>query len=58
MEQERLAEDRGTRARLVAANAAAQEFYAERLAQPDAEAAREYLTERGFDGRAATSPHP
>lgn len=45
--------DRGTRARLVAANAAAQEFYAERLAQPDAEAAREYLASRDFDGRAA-----
>ncbi|MDN5760391.1 MAG: DNA primase, partial [Tomitella sp.] len=45
--------DRGTRARLVAANAAAQEFYAERLAQPDAVAAREYLASRDFDGRAA-----
>ncbi|QDQ97999.1 DNA primase [Tomitella fengzijianii] len=45
--------DRGTRARLVAANAAAQEFYAERLAQPDAEAARAYLRERDFDAEAA-----
>lgn len=45
--------DKGTRARLVAANAAAQEFYAERLADPEAEAARAYLTERDFDGRAA-----
>ncbi len=45
--------DRGTRARLVAANAAAQEFYAERLGQPDAEAARTYLQERDFDGNAA-----
>ncbi|WP_182346890.1 DNA primase [Tomitella gaofuii] len=45
--------DRGTRARLVAANAAAQEFYAERLAQPDAEAARAYLSERDFDAEAA-----
>ncbi|MGB3697696.1 MAG: DNA primase [Gordonia sp. (in: high G+C Gram-positive bacteria)] len=45
--------DRGTRARLVAANAAAQQFYAEQLAGPDAQAAREFLTERGFDGNAA-----
>ncbi|WP_200175676.1 DNA primase [Tomitella cavernea] len=45
--------DRGTRARLVAANAAAQEFYAERLAQPDAEAARAYLRDRDFDAEAA-----
>ncbi|EOM75773.1 DNA primase [Rhodococcus rhodnii] len=41
--------DRGTRARLVAANAAAQEFYAERLRSPEAQAARDYLTERNFD---------
>ncbi len=34
--------DRGTRARLVAANAAAQEFYAARLKEPDAQAARDY----------------
>ncbi|WP_068278291.1 DNA primase [Aldersonia kunmingensis] len=45
--------DRGTRARLVAANAAAQEFYAARLREPDAEAARKYLTERNFDAAAA-----
>jgi len=45
--------DRGTRARLVAANAAAQEFYAEQLATPEARAARDYLTERNFDRSAA-----
>src|SRR5918997_7004948 len=32
--------ERGTRTRLVAANAAAQEFYAARLREPEAEAAR------------------
>ncbi|MGM7644440.1 DNA primase [Nocardia sp. JW2] len=41
--------DRGTRSRLVAANAAAQEFYAARLYEPEAEAARKYLTDRNFD---------
>ncbi len=45
--------DRGTRARLVAANAAAQQFYAEQLRSPDAQAARDYLTERNFDQAAA-----
>ncbi|MFT3900439.1 MAG: DNA primase [Gordonia sp. (in: high G+C Gram-positive bacteria)] len=45
--------DRGTRARLVAANAAAQKFYAEQLRTPDAQTARDYLTERDFDGQAA-----
>ncbi|MFC4755336.1 DNA primase [Dietzia aurantiaca] len=42
--------DRGTRSRLAQANAAAQKFYAERLRE-DAEAqiARDFLTERGFD---------
>ncbi|NGP09229.1 DNA primase [Rhodococcus sp. 14C212] len=45
--------DRGTRARLVAANAAAQEFYAEQLRTPGAQAARDYLTERSFDESAA-----
>ncbi|TSE00079.1 DNA primase [Skermania sp. ID1734] len=47
--------DRGTRARLVAANAAAQEFYAARLREPDAAAARKYLTDRNFDGAAAAA---
>ena len=45
--------DRGSRARLVAANAAAQEFYAARLQEPDAEVARAYLSERNFDAAAA-----
>ena len=42
--------DRGTRSRLAQANAAAQKFYAERF-RDDAEAqvARDFLTERGFD---------
>ena len=44
--------DRGTRSRLVAANKAAAEFYAAQLATPGAQAARDYLTERGFDDAA------
>ncbi|MGW4367950.1 DNA primase [Nocardia takedensis] len=43
---------RGTRARLVAANAAAAEFYRQRLhTDSEAAAARQYLTERNFDAR-------
>lgn len=45
--------DRGTRSRLVAANAAAHEFYMSKLREPEAETARQYLTERNFDGAAA-----
>ncbi|MDO3648581.1 DNA primase [Nocardia mangyaensis] len=45
--------DRGTRSRLVAANAAAHEFYVAQLREPEAEAARAYLTERNFDAAAA-----
>ncbi|WP_062991198.1 DNA primase [Nocardia anaemiae] len=45
--------DRGTRARLVAANAAAHEFYMAKLREPDAEVARKFLTDRNFDGNAA-----
>ncbi|EYT64456.1 DNA primase [Dietzia sp. UCD-THP] len=42
--------DRGTRSRLVQANAAAQQFYAERLREdPEAETARAFLIDRGFD---------
>jgi len=41
--------DRGSRSRLIAANAAAQEFYAEALKSPEAAAARQYLLERNFD---------
>ncbi|MFC4372546.1 DNA primase [Nocardia halotolerans] len=45
--------DRGTRSRLVAANAAAHEFYVAQLREPEAEAARRYLTERNFDAAVA-----
>lgn len=45
--------DRGSRSRLLAANAAAQEFYAEALASDEAAEARKYLTERNFDATAA-----
>lgn len=45
--------DRGTRARLVAANAAAAKFYQEKLQTPEAQAARDYLAERDFDAAAA-----
>ncbi len=47
--------DRGTRSRLVAVNTAAQQLFAEHLAAPEAELARTYLTERGFDAAAATT---
>lgn len=50
-----VARDRGTRSRLVAVNAAAQEFYAARLGEPDAARARDYLSERGFDRAAAAT---
>ncbi|MGH3466178.1 MAG: DNA primase, partial [Thermocrispum sp.] len=45
--------DRGTRARLVEAHRAAQEFYAEQLLSPEARLARDFLNERGFDAVAA-----
>lgn len=45
--------DRGTRARLAAANAAAHKFYVEQLQSPEAQTARNYLTERNFDAAAA-----
>ncbi|BBZ13283.1 DNA primase [Mycobacterium branderi] len=45
--------DRGSRSRLIAANAAAQQFYAEALESAEAAPARQYLTERNFDGDAA-----
>ncbi|WP_243074888.1 DNA primase [Microbacterium sp. SS28] len=41
------------RARLYAANAAAAEFFRSRLASPDADIARRFLGERGFDAGAA-----
>jgi DNA primase len=47
--------DRGSRSRLLAANAAAQEFYAEALKSDEAAPARQYLLERNFD--AATAAH-
>ncbi|WP_407689394.1 DNA primase [Mycobacterium sp. HUMS_1102779] len=45
--------DRGTRSRLVGANAAAAEFYAAALESDEAAPARRYLTERNFDAEAA-----
>ncbi|WP_396931320.1 DNA primase [Mycolicibacterium sp.] len=45
--------DRGSRSRLIAANAAAQEFYAAALESEEAALARQYLTERNFDAAAA-----
>jgi DNA primase len=45
--------DRGSRSRLIAANAAAQEFYAAALASAAAQLARQYLIERNFDADAA-----
>lgn len=45
--------DRGSRSRLIAANAAAAEFYAQQLESPEAATARQYLTERNFDAAAA-----
>ena len=43
----------GQRARLVEAHALAAAFYAERLASPEAQPARQFLTERGFDSATA-----
>ncbi len=45
--------DRGSRSRLIAANAAAAEFYTAALETPEAATARQYLTERNFDAAAA-----
>jgi DNA primase len=45
--------DRGSRSRLIAANAAAAAFYAEALESDEAAPARQYLTERNFDAEAA-----
>ena len=47
--------DRGSRSRLLAANAAAQEFYAEALQSAEAAPARQYLIERNFDADAAAT---
>ena len=43
----------GQRQRLVAANTAAAQFYAEQIGTPAAQAARQFLAERGFDKQAA-----
>jgi DNA primase len=45
--------DRGSRSRLIAANAEAAAFYAQALESDEAATARKYLTERNFDGEAA-----
>jgi DNA primase len=45
--------ERGGRSRLIAANTAAQEFYAEALQSEEAAPARQYLTDRNFDAEAA-----
>lgn len=45
--------DRGSRSRLIAANAAAAEFYAAALESDEAAPARQYLSERNFDADAA-----
>jgi len=43
----------GNRARVLAANAAAEEFFTARLSSPDADIGRRFLGERGFDAIAA-----
>ena len=43
----------GQRSRLIEAHKAAAQFYAEQLATPPAQPARDFLTERGFDQQAA-----
>ncbi|AFM18080.1 DNA primase, catalytic core [Mycolicibacterium chubuense NBB4] len=45
--------DRGSRSRLLAANSAAQEFYAQALQSSEAAPARQYLIDRNFDAEAA-----
>jgi DNA primase len=45
--------DHGNRARILAANAAAAEFFAAQLKTPDAEPGRAFLGQRGFDPAAA-----
>jgi DNA primase len=47
------ARSHGQRTRLLEAHAAAAQFYAEQLRTPDARAAREFLSARGFDEAAA-----
>lgn len=45
--------DHGNRARLLAANEAAREYFTEQLTAPGADAGRAFLGERGFDASAA-----
>jgi DNA primase len=45
--------DHGGRARVLAANTAAAEFFTARLASPEADVGRRFLGERGFDAAAA-----
>ncbi len=47
------AADQGNRSRLLAANAAAEQFFRDQLGTPAAEPARRFLGERGFDAIAA-----
>ncbi len=47
------ASDHGARARILGANAAAAEFFVAQLQSPEAEPARRFLGERGFDASAA-----
>lgn len=47
------ASNHGNRARLLAANQAAGEFFMEKLGSPEAEVGRRFLGERGFDAEAA-----
>ena len=47
------ATDHGVRARILAANQAAAEFYVSQLSAPEAEPGRTFLGERGFDASAA-----
>ncbi|GAB3577851.1 DNA primase [Leifsonia lichenia] len=45
--------EHGNRARILAANGAAEEFFRDRLGSPEAEIGRRFLGERGFDAIAA-----
>ncbi|WP_309617751.1 DNA primase [Salinibacterium sp.] len=47
------ASDHGNRARILAANQAAADFYVAQLTMPEAEPGRKFLGERGFDASAA-----